>query len=367
MCEVGSNMAASQSETIVYAAQPAAVVPPPRHGMATVSQSVVAMGRTALDWVRRRSEELVLLHRKPRPLDVLLDALDEVHDPAEVPELLVLLAYHVSGAGRVELHRSAGSERMLRRVAAWPDAMGAGPDADGSRPLCIPLPLGGQNWGELRLWPGRCRRWPAWRVRELATLGVVATAAEWAVRAHCNLGLATPRDPLTGLYNERFLNALLAHAISQASRRGEPLALVRISVALGDGSLLAESGVVDSALQRIARAVSGTLRFSDILGRFNDGSIAAVLPGANLKNARQISEVVRLAVLEAGSITGLPAPPAVALGVAVYPDHARDADSLLAAAGAALAGAQQRGESCAIAAVSPGSMQATPCKGAPAP
>lgn len=335
------------SETISYVPSASAGAETP-HLLGTVSRSVATWGRTAADWLSRRGGFLGYWH--PAPLNFLLESLGDVHDPAEVPELLVDLAGRVAKASRVELHRRAGPEHPMRRVAAWPNSPnGSERSLDERRSLCIPLPLGAQTWGELRLWPGRRRHWPRRLVRQLATLGIVATAAEWAVRAGRNVGLATPRDPLTGLYNETFLDALLEHAVAQARRRAEPLAMLQVAIVGGAWVEPTDPSVADSALQRMAHAIAGTLRSSDILARLDGGGIAAVLPGARLKHAHSIATAIRLAILEAAAMTALPGCPTITIGLAAYPEHATDAQTLRRAASAALTAAREAGGGFAIA------------------
>jgi diguanylate cyclase (GGDEF)-like protein len=196
----------------------------------------------------------------------------------------------------------------------------------------------------LFLWSIGRRRWPRRLVRRLTTLGVMAAAAERAVRAGRGAGTATPFDSLTGLYNEPFLAALLSHALVQAERRREPLAILSVGLdpTLSTGSWLTPE-TSDAALQHMARAITGTLRASDIVARRDDDCMVVVLPASDVDNSQFVAEELCRAIAEAGLISSSAMPLTASIGIAGFPDHSEDAETLLILANDALERAQSLG------------------------
>jgi diguanylate cyclase (GGDEF)-like protein len=269
--------------------------------------------------------------------------------PAEVRAALVYLSHRISGASRVELEIEEFPGRPLSRVAAWPrpvepDELARDRDRDQRAPVAPPLVLGlqfeGRVRGQLRLTsPRGGHRWPEPVLMRLETLCVLAAAAELrSARLDDDQAM---RDNLTGAYNAAYLAAFLTHAMAQARRRVEPLSLLNLCLdqtpSLRDrhGTALA-----DATLARAARAIVGTLRASDVVSRLDPDRLVAALPGCDASDALRVADAARRAVGEALLAGGVTPTPAVWVGVATYPDHAREPGPLLAAAEEALARAR---------------------------
>jgi diguanylate cyclase (GGDEF)-like protein len=318
----------------------------PLAGLSTITQSIAAWGGAAADWVRSGPDVTGLGGRGNDALHDMAKFLKQARDPAEIQDALVQLVYRLSGATRVELHRSEGHGRVARRVACWPEPAG-GPSGNfpdsAEAPLCLPLSLGGRTWGTLHLVADR-RRWPPRLLRQLTVLGTWSAAAERSIRASWGAGTATPLDPITGLFNEPFLSALLAFALNQARRRREPLAILYIEIDLpGSVAERLTPEIADALLQRVAPAIVRTLRTSDIVARLDDDRIAAILPAAPADDAACVAEAVRRAIAEAGQISATMRPLTASIGVAGYPDHAQPPQELRDAAAEAVALARFQG------------------------
>jgi len=209
--------------------------------------------------------------------------------------------------------------------------------------LGIPVRIDGRIRGVLRLWRTDGRTWPHRTVRLLTTLTVLAASAERTGPGRFDLG--STRDTVSGARNAAFLSAFLTHALALAHRRNEPISLLCIGT---DNSTHESKGkvcpeVADAWLHRIARAMIGTLRTSDVVARLDDGRFMAVLPASGISDALVVAESVRRAVGEAGLASGVLVPPTVSIGVAGFPDHASEPGTLIASASEALARARAQG------------------------
>ncbi|MCR4391725.1 MAG: GGDEF domain-containing protein, partial [Candidatus Acetothermia bacterium] len=107
------------------------------------------------------------------------------------------------------------------------------------------------------------------------------------------------RDPLTGLYNRRFLSEVLAQELERARRYGRPLALVMGDVdsfkAIND-----RYGHVagDQALQRVARVLQSTVRASDYVVRYGGEEFVVVLPETDEAGAEEAMARITQALVE---------------------------------------------------------------------
>jgi diguanylate cyclase (GGDEF)-like protein len=147
------------------------------------------------------------------------------------------------------------------------------------------------------------------------------------------------QDPLTHLFNRRYLDTALPGLIASASRRGEPLSLAlvdldhfkRINDRYGH-----QAG--DAVLVQIGQLFANAFRPSDIFCRYGGEEFCVVLPDTDGNGALTAlaSLAVRLRELavqwEAHAIEGL----TFSAGVAVYPQHGRTFAGLVASADRAL-------------------------------
>src|SRR5258706_12011090 len=149
------------------------------------------------------------------------------------------------------------------------------------------------------------------------------------------------RDPLTNLYNRRFLHDYLTRELVRAKRECIRVAVIMIDLdhfkRVND---TAGHSAGDEVLVQVASLLKRHIRGSDIACRFGGEEFTLVLPNATLQSARKRAEAICLAVREEGVLLmGVTA----SLGVAIFPDHAADPESLLRAADKALYDAEGRG------------------------
>jgi diguanylate cyclase (GGDEF)-like protein len=153
-------------------------------------------------------------------------------------------------------------------------------------------------------------------------------------------------DPLTGLYNRRYLNEFLPRELVRCRRSAAPLAVMLIDLdhfKRVNDSFGHEAG--DVVLKAIAALLKGKVRGSDIACRYGGEEFALILPETGLDAAVRRAEVIRLAIARlVPSHAGTPlGKVTTSLGIALFPDHGEDSDALLRAADVALYAAKGAG------------------------
>ncbi|MGI4757591.1 MAG: GGDEF domain-containing protein [Janthinobacterium lividum] len=128
-------------------------------------------------------------------------------------------------------------------------------------------------------------------------------------------------DPLTGLFNRRYLDEKLAEELERAERYGLPLAILLIDVdrfkAVND-THGHQTG--DEVLTRVAQVVSSNVRVNDIAVRYGGEEILVVAPETDRKAAFSLAERLRGSVeaLSLRSSTGSTLHVSISVGVAQF-------------------------------------------------
>jgi two-component system, cell cycle response regulator len=208
--------------------------------------------------------------------------------------------------------------------------------------LAIPLKAQQQTLGAVVL-TGRRGAFDASAQRVLNILANHAAAVLLSHRAQEELKHQAVRDGLTGLYNRREFGKLLGQAIARAGRLRFALLLFDIDHFKKLNDTYGHPAG-DAALRNTAQMFERHMREDDQAARYGGEEFAAILPGADLPGAVRLAERVREAI-EGSRIVfeGARLQVTVSLGVAVWPDDARDDEGLVAAADRALYAAKQGG------------------------
>src|SRR2546421_850981 len=164
-------------------------------------------------------------------------------------------------------------------------------------------------------------------------------------------GLAT-RDPLTGLDNHASFQESVRKEIERGRRYGAPCALVLASIdrfrdinaslgfSGGDALLRALGAFLLAGGRSID--VPAYLAGGDVLARYGGDTFVILLPETDRTGAATRAEHLRRTLEQAQLGRGLPRI-TLSLGVAAFPEHAQDADALIAAAATSLDAAKQAG------------------------
>jgi diguanylate cyclase (GGDEF)-like protein len=209
--------------------------------------------------------------------------------------------------------------------------------------LCVPLAAQTETLGLLHV---QLRRQAAESpgavllVEGLArTLGERVALALANIRLRATLREQSLRDPLTGLFNRRYMEESFEREIRRATREGYGLGVLMADLdhfkQLNDAFGHAAG---DEMLRRIGRFLSAGVRGEDIACRFGGDEFVVILPKALLDDTRRRAEALR---------EGINVPPAdesrhlystltMSVGVAEFPEHGTSVQQLLLAADSAM-------------------------------
>ncbi len=160
------------------------------------------------------------------------------------------------------------------------------------------------------------------------------------------------RDPLTGLYNRRYLESSMDRELKRARRTGTTIGLIMLDVdhfkRLND-TRGHDAG--DFVLGNVAEMLGHATRGSDIACRFGGEEFALILPGASLEVARERAESIRATFAAARfEFNGEPlAPMTLSAGVATLGPDDPDWSRALHQADRALYTAKQAGRNRVLA------------------
>lgn len=155
----------------------------------------------------------------------------------------------------------------------------------------------------------------------------------------------TIRDPLTGLFNRRYLDETLSRELSRAKRENSPLSVALLDIdyfkPLNDTH---GHDAGDLMLQSMALLLRGHTRSADVVCRYGGEEFVVVLPATALENAQQRMEQLRCA-LETLRVpfNRIELHTTVSIGIATFPLHGKTDAALLRAADMALYAAKGAG------------------------
>jgi diguanylate cyclase len=153
------------------------------------------------------------------------------------------------------------------------------------------------------------------------------------------------RDPLTGLYNRRYLQSTLEREMARSTRAETPLCVMLLDLDLFK-SINDRYGhqTGDEVIVAMARMLSGESRQDDVPCRYGGEEFMLLMPKMTLETAEQRAEEWRrrfaMMTVECG---GQRIGTTVSIGIAEFPTHGRTAQSLIECADQALYQAKSGG------------------------
>lgn len=187
---------------------------------------------------------------------------------------------------------------------------------------------------------------PAETVRAGTDMAQVVTSALSNLRLREKLRVQSIRDPLTGLFNRRYMEESLTREIRRAERSSGQVGVIMMDVdhfkRTNDEHGHAAG---DSVLRDLGALLRSHIRGSDLVCRYGGEEFTLILPEADLEETFVRAEAVRVAVAAAGTRlpNGALVTTTISQGIAAFPMHGLTPDDLLHAADGALYRAKQGG------------------------
>jgi diguanylate cyclase (GGDEF)-like protein/PAS domain S-box-containing protein len=213
--------------------------------------------------------------------------------------------------------------------------------------FCVPLVAQGEAIGVFHV------------LLESADPAQAANKMNLAVRLSDHLGLAlaklklqetlqhlSVRDPLTGLFNRRYMEESMERELLRAERQGKQVGVIMLDIdhfkrfndTFGHGA-------GDALLQDLGKFLQKHVRGSDIACRYGGEEFTLIMQDATLEVTHQRAEQIKESIkqLRVHQGTKVLDPITLSLGVAIFPEHGKTRRTILQAADVALYRAKETG------------------------
>jgi len=217
--------------------------------------------------------------------------------------------------------------------------------------LCMPLIAQGETLGTIYLEFG-ATKWSE-RQQRFANKMAESTAMKLAnVKLRDKLKSQAIRDPLTGIFNRRYMEESLLRELSRAERRNIPVGVIMIDLdhfKRFNDSFGHEAG--DRVLLEVSTVLRDSFRSEDIVCRFGGEELLVIVPEMKKEEVVERADHVRVRIRQIhiehrnevlGGITA-------SFGVAAYPEDARTQTELINKADIALYSAKHTGRDRVVA------------------
>ncbi len=339
------------------------------------SDEIAAMGRS-FNLMAMRLEERTVQAQRLVELTQLLQVSLTTEEIGAIFELYAPKLVPASGGG---LYLLPSGERAFQPRAGWGDvprrpfpptacwavrlgktyeSAGAGgprcdhiDSSDELCAVCIPMVVNGESLGLIQYTYSA-------KQDAKAVLNSGSEVAERFAFTTSNLALRerlreqSVRDPLTGLFNRRYLDEMLDREIERARRFEQPLGVLMIDIdhfkELND---VEGHEMGDAVLREFGRLLASSFRTGDEAFRYGGEEFVVLMPDASAKDVMERAEGLRdvlrqLRVQAAGRSVG---PVTASMGVSAFPGDGSTAAELLRAADQALYDAKEAGRDRIIA------------------
>ncbi len=153
------------------------------------------------------------------------------------------------------------------------------------------------------------------------------------------------RDPLTNLYNRRYLQEVLDQELARAHRAQYPVCLIMIDIDhFKHVNDICGHKVGDEVLQFLASQIALHIRRSDTPCRYGGEEFLIVMPNVSIETAHQRAEKLRVTFAShRWPCSNLTIIPTISIGIAIFPFDATDPEQLIDAADRAMYAAKRAG------------------------
>jgi diguanylate cyclase (GGDEF)-like protein/PAS domain S-box-containing protein len=221
--------------------------------------------------------------------------------------------------------------------------------------LCVPLTAHGETLGVLYIEKAARSSIPPGLLpedqmealcRQGSAIGERMSLALATLRLREVLRSQSIRDPLTGLFNRRYMEESLERELRRAERSGQTVGFIMLDIdhfKHFNDTFGHQAG--DALLRALGDLMGERTRGQDVACRYGGEEFSLILSGASKEASRKRAELLReevkrLSATHAGQLLGKIS---VSFGVAAYPEDGRTADVLVRAADQALYSAKAAG------------------------
>jgi diguanylate cyclase (GGDEF)-like protein len=332
------------------------------------------LASTAGDLSSRRGE----LERHTQAIDLIGEMTNRLlgsGDEAELAHVVEIYAPKLFPGTRGALYAITNSRVNVRRIGAWNEPVKSAPDFSPDscwairrgRPhcvhshdsdigcehvdvdwdggyICLPLVAHGETVGLLHIEGAAALEPSGEHARRVVSETIAAFLVN--IRLRDSLRDQSIRDPVTGLFNRRYLEEALEMECARADRSDQPLGALMADIdhfKRFNDSFGHDAG--DMVLKQFGEVLSRTMRSGDIVCRYGGEEFVMILPGADIAASAILAERVRKEIAgfgfthhgrALGKIT-------VSVGVASFDAAGRSCPAMMAAADQALYAAKLGG------------------------
>ncbi|MBI5359373.1 MAG: sensor domain-containing diguanylate cyclase [Planctomycetes bacterium] len=218
--------------------------------------------------------------------------------------------------------------------------------------ICMPLMAQGEALGVLRLVFEKGdnrqndRKLVEEMMRSVTLVGEQIALTLANMKLHETMRNMSIRDPLTDLFNRRYMEESFERELRRSERKNVPLGVIMIDIdnfKPYNDTFGHDAG--DELLRELGALFQKNTRDSDIACRYGGDEFTIILPESPLETARQRAELLREAFkkLNIKRNTELDKTVSLSAGISVFPEHGKTAGILLKTADKALYKAKQAG------------------------
>lgn len=211
--------------------------------------------------------------------------------------------------------------------------------------VCLPMQAQGQTIGQIFLGSTQSNTLMDHQIATLRNAGEQISLALANLNLQRILREQSIKDPLTKLFNRRYLEETLLRECIRAQRNDKPLCALIMDIdhfKKVNDTYGHDAG--DAVLVAFAGMLAQKVRKDDIVCRMGGEEFVAVMPSAPLDHAIARAEAICDATRHMKiNFQGQAIPVAVSVGVSLFPEHGQGAEELLRRADAALYQAKKNG------------------------
>jgi diguanylate cyclase (GGDEF)-like protein len=245
----------------------------------------------------------VILHYAARAVDARLGAL-AIAKPDAHTSIAATYGYPRALVEHIRIETGNGVIGRVMQTAQ--PILAEGPDAPSPRRLryrtnsfvAVPVLSGSEVLGVLCVTDREGDR--AFDARDVATLRMFAAGAALALERERALDSAEAHahaaaiDPVSGVFNRRYLQVRLGEELQRSRRHEIPLALLLIDI--DDFKIVNDSYghlAGDLVLRDVAEILRRSVRVFDVCARFGGEEFVIIMPGSTADSAMRIAERIR--------------------------------------------------------------------------